>query len=1089
MKDLTTIESALPADALRRVMDELPWPVAVINADRQIEFVNRAWTALTHRPNTDDDASSDSHHDVETCRLLGPDGNDVTAQAIDDVLVGQLEQIECRLPVAQSPSTAPASHIARVRRLTGEGPARAIITIDESSRWAGPRSPGETQTTDSLHPNGSLEAMYESLRVSAWRLAEAQRIARIGHWERDVKSGVTKWSDEVYRIFGFLQWETSPSFDAFISRVHADDRQRVKECVDHSWQSGQDLVLEFRIQHPNGEIRHLHDRAEVEIDQSGKAVRMFGTVQDVTDQKRVEARLRDQATVHSIRAAMRDVDLNQPADAVWRSLIRAIVDGFGFLGGWFAQVSGSQLDVLCDYGRLDRVPRHVDLNTQQHGDRDDASTIRAAVLNGRPFRRDDLTGYLHIHRAASNSAQPEHRSHLGIPVIVDADVTGAILFVSNQAAAFLPERMNHIQELVDEMGERLHRYRSERETAETLRRSERELLQVIAEMPVMMIAFAENGEIVAWNHECERVTGYSADEVVNQTDAIARLYPDAEYKDVFHRNWMLHSDDFRNWELETNCKDGSRRIIAWSRVSDRFPITGWAKWGIGIDVTDQRKAEDALAQSVRDYRGLFDNAHDAILIFRPEDEVVLEANPNACELYGFSRDEFIGLSLKDISHDIPRGQRKITEALQTGTSIGFETIQYRSDGAPMRLEVNAAVIEYQGNRVILTINRDVTSRRMIEESVRVSEARYRWLADHSTDVILRMSTDGTILDASRASRSVLGHGPGELVGKNCVELVTRENRDAVRTTIKRAIDEAGPHRIALRFHRHDDDARWMECLIEGLRNPEEEEVREIVAVARDMSLRKHEEEIRELRSMELSHVNRLVTLGEMAGQIAHHLHQPLTAISNYAGTMRNLVQKSGGKQRDDLEALCDEIVNSAIRTGEFIHRVRAFTQRRGLRKSRERLGTIVDNAFGLCEVRLHRMAIQKTYCEATDLPDVYLDAIQIEQVLVNLINNAIDAMTPKDAESRRLTIKAHVEPGKHVCVCVRDTGVGLHESAQQKIFQPFFTTKPDGVGLGLVISRRIIEAHGGKLWLNSHAEGGTSVFFTISIGDENDDND
>jgi PAS domain S-box-containing protein len=138
-------------------------------------------------------------------------------------------------------------------------------------------------------------------------------------------------------------------------------------------------------------------------------------------------------------------------------------------------------------------------------------------------------------------------------------------------------------------------------------------------------------------------------------------------------------------------------------------------FGVAQDITERRRAEEALRQSARDYRTLFEQAHDAILIFEPESEIILNVNRRACEIYGYSREELVGMSLERITKDIPRGKRQIRETLSAGSYHKFETVQYRKDGSPMHLEINASAIEYEGRRAILSINRDVTDRKRAEE--------------------------------------------------------------------------------------------------------------------------------------------------------------------------------------------------------------------------------------------------------------------------------------------------------------------------------------------------------------------------------------
>lgn len=1089
---MTAIESEISNTVLRRAIDCIELPVAIVNDTGRIEFSNPAWRRIGTAAGLAADSIAEGNNLLTVCRALGAihaDAESHFARALSDIAAGRRESFE--LPATAPAGASGTSMLARITRIAHGDASWAIVTFGKPAQSSvsvvGAKAAPETSIDDR---HATLEALNRSLRESEWRLSEAQRIAHVGHWDRDLRTGKSRWSDEIFRILGVEPNETSPVLDTFDACLHPEDRHRVRECLREAFQRYENFSFVARIVKPDGQVRYVRDSAEFGFDASGAPTQVFGILQDITDQKLAESHLRDQAAAHLIRSRLRDLDRGISETDAWHMLVKAVVDEFEFEGGLFAAQTGHAIHRVCTHGRIDQAPGTLYLDQHRMDESDERRTLCAAVKHLRPFRSEDLKGHLHTNRTPKEAGRPDYRSFLALPVEIDGSVIGAVMFQAGVSAAFPRERVRHIEELVNELGERIIRLRIEREVASSVRESERRLLHVIAEMPVLMIALDEDGTIIAWNAECERTTGFSASEIIGRPGAIHRLYPEESLRIAFRERWILGDRDFRDWELETTCSDGRRRTIAWSRVSDRFAIAGWAHWGIGIDTTDRRNAETALAISEREYRGLFDNAHDAIIIFRPDDEVVLEANPHACRLYGMPRSEFIGVSLLDISKDPERGKRRVADTLKLGKNAGFETIQLRKDGEPMRLEINATVIDYRGERAILTINRDITSRRNAEDNLRSSEKRYRWLADHSTDIILRMSTDGTILDASHASRAILGCPPDALVGVNCSDLVTAKFRDALKGTIRRAMQRPGTHRVAMQFHRTDQGERWLECLIEGLRNTEDATVQEIVAVARDMSLRRQEEELRELRFMELSHVNRLITLGEMAGQIAHQLHQPLTAISNYAGTLRNLIRKRGDSAAPELEPYCDEIVRSAIRTGEFIHRIRTFTQRRGLRRSSVHLGSVVTNAFSLCEIRLQRMGVHTSYCEATDIPEITVDTIQIEQVLVNLINNAIDAMSTRDPGQRRLSVTAHVESPSRMLVCVRDTGIGLPDDGQQKLFQPFHTTKPDGVGMGLVISRRIVEAHGGKLWLESHPDGGgTSVFFTLSIGENNDDVD
>ncbi|HPF39708.1 MAG TPA: PAS domain S-box protein [Phycisphaerae bacterium] len=1069
------IEVGIPDAVLWRAIDALDSPVVLVNASGRIDLANRAWRRLAEASGICSNTLAGDCDIIDACVRIGAISRDdapTHAQHLRRVLTGG------PVPSPGDTEANPGETAIRIQRLDHGGAIWALVTLDAPPGPAAIRPPLNAETHSS--PPIIAPTIHDTIRACEGRLGEVQRIAHVGHWDRQLPAGAPHWSAEIYRILGLSPDRSSPSLETFMRLIHPDDLPLVRAQVKRAFDRHENFSIVTRIIRPDGVIRYVLDSAEFDFDASGRPSRLFGVLHDITELKLAEIQLRDQAATHSIRARLRDADPNQSEADAWRMLIDAMVREFELSGGLFAEWSDVGFRRLCAVGRVDDAPETERAPDTLDTTRGAGRMLQAAMSHRRPFHSVRLDEGATIDRVAPR---------LAVPVELDGRIIGGALFQADSIDRFSDERAREFHDLVNEMGERIWRHRIEHEAAQSIRRSEERLLKAMAEAPVLMIALDERGAIIAWNSECERVTGYRADEIIGRPDAIDRLYPDTERRRAFLENWVHGLQDFRDWELDTTCRDGGVRTIAWSRVSSRVAISGWAHWGIGIDTTERHNAESALAKSEREYRGLFDNAHDAIMIFRPDDEVILEANPHACRLYGMSRSEFIGMSLKDISEDVERGQRRISETMVLGKNAGFETVQYRKNGAAMRLEINATVIDYRGERAILTINRDITSRRSAEDGLRSSEARYRWFADHSTDLILRMSNDGVIQDASHASRAILGVAPDALVGVQCADLVTPKYRDALNETIRKAVRKPGSHRVTLHFHRDDQSERWLECLIEGLRSADDSMVREIVAVARDMSVRKQEEELRELRFMELSHVSRLVTLGEMAGQIAHQLHQPLTAIANYAGTLRNLIRKCDAGSSMELEPYCDEIIRSAIRTGEFIHRIRTFTQRRGLRRSSVHLSTLVSNAFSLCEIRLQRLGVHTSYCEATDLPDIVVDSIQIEQVLVNLINNAIDAMSTRDPGQRRLGVTGHVETPNELRVCVRDSGVGLPDDGQRNLFQPFHTTKPDGVGMGLVISRRIVEAHGGRLWIKSQPNGGTSVYFTLAIGDHYDPDD
>ncbi len=251
--------------------------------------------------------------------------------------------------------------------------------------------------------------------------------------------------------------------------------------------------------------------------------------------------------------------------------------------------------------------------------------------------------------------------------------------------------------------------------------------------------------------------------------------------------------------------------------------------------------------------------------------------------------------------------------------------------------------------------------------------------------------------------------------------------------------------------------------------------------------RKRAEEDLKRMEAQLAHVARLSLMGEMAAGIAHEVNQPLVTILNYAKACRNILVGETSSRIEDLRKWNDEIATSAAHAGEIVKRLKGFARKTEVERIAVNINHIVQEAVQLVafETRRGMVDIRLELCEAP--PAIEADRVQILQVLVNLMYNALEAMEQHIETGRRLTIRTK-SAGKLLEVSVADNGPGFSHSASLNIFDPFVTTKPQGLGMGLAISRTIIEAHGGKLWAESNSHGGATLRFTLPIreGDESD---
>jgi C4-dicarboxylate-specific signal transduction histidine kinase len=244
-------------------------------------------------------------------------------------------------------------------------------------------------------------------------------------------------------------------------------------------------------------------------------------------------------------------------------------------------------------------------------------------------------------------------------------------------------------------------------------------------------------------------------------------------------------------------------------------------------------------------------------------------------------------------------------------------------------------------------------------------------------------------------------------------------------------------------------------------------------VARDITERRGHEEASRLQQEKIQLTSRLTTMGEMASSLAHELNQPLTAIANYSMGAVALV-KAGHTSPNMLLPALEKAASQAERAGKIISRIREFVKRSEPRRQRVAIGRIVDNAIGFAEIDARKRRIRIDSFVPSNAPDVLADPILIEQVLLNLLKNGLEAMEKSESDELKVAVILH---DQHIEVAVVDRGHGLAEP--ERLFEPFFSTKSQGLGMGLNICRTIIESHHGRLWADPNPAGGTIFRFTL----------
>lgn len=364
------------------------------------------------------------------------------------------------------------------------------------------------------------------------------------------------------------------------------------------------------------------------------------------------------------------------------------------------------------------------------------------------------------------------------------------------------------------------------------------------------------------------------------------------------------------------------------------------------------------------------------------------------------------------------------------------------------------------------------------EDLMAREAHLQSILDTIPDAMIVIDEQGFMRSFSSAAERLFGHKAADVLGRNVSMLMPapyRENHDGYLqrylTTGERRIIGIGRLVVG---ERKDGSTFPMELAVGEMRSSNQ---RFFTGFVRDLSERqKTEARLQELQS-ELVHISRLTAMGEMASALAHELNQPLSAIANYLKGSRRLLEGSSDATSATLRGAMDKAGEQALRAGQIIRRLRDFVARGESEKRVEGLTKMVEEASALALVgaKEHGVNVRFQYDPNTDL--VLADKVQIQQVLLNLMRNAIEAMTESPRRDLSLTTQAHHDG--NVLISVADTGPGISKEVSEQLFQPFVTTKRHGMGVGLSISRTIIEAHGGQIWAEPTPGGGATFRLTL----------
>jgi PAS domain S-box-containing protein len=577
------------------------------------------------------------------------------------------------------------------------------------------------------------------------------------------------------------------------------------------------------------------------------------------------------------------------------------------------------------------------------------------------------------------------------------------------------------------------------------------------------------------NPAFSRVLGYDPDQLPER--ALLDIVHNEDIPDTLEQMRRLASGEPVSFENRCRCADGSYKWLAWSinPVPEERLV-----YAVAHDVTGRKATEDALRAESAFRRAMEESVITGMRAIDLTGRIIY-VNSAFCRMVGFGQDELVG-AVPPFPYwpeeDLDVCSRNLDMTLEgRAPPSGFEMRIRRRDG--VRLDARfylSPLIDQAGKQTgWMASVTDITEPKRIREALEDAQERFEAVLD-GLEAAVFVADAGTdeILFANRAFKNIYGH---DAVGRTVRGVsFPQPESEGYRVSLRgldvselpiELFDGEAQHPLSGRwYHLREHATRWVDGRVVRM------------GIATDITDRKQNAEVSRQQSERLQHTSRLITMGEMASTLAHELNQPLSAIANYCmGCVTRL--QSGKARPEDLMAAMQKASFQAERAGKIIRRVREFVKKSEPRRGAVRMSEVLDDAIAFVDIDARRVSGRIMLEIEPDLPPVHADRIMIEQVLINLVKNGLDSMSELPRSERVLVVRVRLAGPRTVEVSVIDRGHGIGEDERKLLFTPFYTTKSEGMGMGLNICRTIVEFHDGRLTVESNPDGGTIFKFTL----------
>jgi PAS domain S-box-containing protein len=500
---------------------------------------------------------------------------------------------------------------------------------------------------------------------------------------------------------------------------------------------------------------------------------------------------------------------------------------------------------------------------------------------------------------------------------------------------------------------------------------------------------------------------------------------------------------------------------------------------------ERAQSDAALRRSEARKAAILDSALDCIVTI-DHDGCITEFNPAAERTFGYRRYEVVGKQLADVV--IPpslrdRHRRGLIRYLETGEAsvIGrrVEITAVRADGSEFPVELAISRIQLTEPPSFTGYLRDITERKKSEEKLRESELNLRQMTETIPEMLWSATPEGAIDYCNDRVLDYTGFPAEEIMGNGWKKILYPDDVDQTVRVWMSCVTTGAPYQVEVRiFHAADRTYRW--CVTSAL--PLLDQQRRILkwyGTVVDMhDWKQAQEELRNTQA-ELAHMTRVMTMGELAASIAHEVSQPLSGIITNASTCLRMLA-ADPPNIDGARETALRTIRDGNRAADVITRLRALFSKTSNMTQSVDLNEATQEVIALLQSELQRSRVILRMELYDDLPPVTGDRVQLQQVILNLLMNGSDAMSVIDDRPRQMLIRTERDEGNRVRLTVQDAGVGIEPQSVNKLFKAFYTTKSNGMGIGLSVSRSIIESHHGRIWAAQNNDGpGATFSFSI----------